>query len=158
MSSSHKICCLICMGILGFYPQPAQALVELGTDIFFSALSGATNEIHIRTRNFLYVGVENFSAGLVARVEPQHEYLTDVTYGLGARYGKMFFVEADAGILKRTFEGVVGNGSVFSLLFGWNISDNFRIVIPITAKRVEFTSDKRWIVDYVPFFGVRVGF
>ncbi|MBL7715541.1 MAG: hypothetical protein JNL01_08745 [Bdellovibrionales bacterium] len=139
--------------------NPTHAGVDLGTDFFLAGNVGqGGNSIHVRTRNSLMFGVGSFALGPIVRIEPQHDYLTDLTYGAGLRFGREVVVELEAAIVRRKFEGVSGNGFLSGALVGWQFTRNFRIAVPVTAKYITVGNDKRWTVDYLPYLGMRVVF
>lgn len=137
----------------------SHAAVELGSDLFLSGiLLGNANEVHLRTRNSVYIGVGSVAVGAILRFEPQHSYLQDYGAGASVRFGQDFTVELEGGILKRHFESLWGDGYFFGVIAGWQLSKNFRLAIPITAKQLNLGTDSGWTVDYLPYIGVRVAF
>ncbi len=140
-------------------PAPSHAAIELGSDLFLSGiLLGNANEVHLRTRNSLYIGVGSVAVGAIFRFEPQHSYLQDYGAGASVRMGQDFTVELEGGMLRRHFESLWGDGLFFSAIFGWQLSKTFRLAIPITAKQINLGTDSGWTVDYLPYIGVRVVF
>lgn len=141
-----------------FLPTRANALIDIGSDFLISGLVG--QDIQIRTHNFVMVKLGSVSLGGVLYFEPMHSYLTDVIYGVGARFGQEFFLEIDAGLFNRTFEGGRSSGYAFAILFGRNFSKNFRLSVPILVKYLPGGSgsalEQRWIIDLIPYFGLRV--
>lgn len=132
----------------------AIAAMELGLDVFFSDLRIASDELSLRSRTALYFGGEQWKLGPLIRYEPQHSYLTDLTYGLGIRMATTWVFEADFGLLRRDFSGQNQKGFAGGLLIGWNINHRWRISLPFTVKRTT-DGEKRWSFDYVPHFGLR---
>jgi len=144
--------------LVAIHIPDAHAFLEIGSDVFVSGVVGIGTEVHLRTRNYIYLGGGSFHFGPVVRVELQHSYLQDYSYGAGLKLGKRFFFECEGALMRRQFEGAMGNGYLLGILIGWQFTKVFRIAFPVTVKRTELGSDNRWTLDYLPYIGLKVGF
>ncbi len=146
----------LAIGLLLASAAPAQALVKLGSDFFFTGLYTNTNELGLRSHNYLFLEIGPVAFGPYFNYEPLHSYVTDISYGAGLRIGEKWYFEIDGGPFQRNYAGTTATGFAGSLILGYHFSRWLSLSIPLIVKRIQTGLESRFIVDTVPYFGLRL--
>lgn len=142
-----------------FWSSNSFALLEIRSDFFSSLLVGGSSDLLIRSNNSILVGGEGFSFGANYLYDPLHSYVTDSGYGGAIKFGEQKFFQLSGGYFERKYKSLKGKGFYATAVLGWQWSEHFSVSIPIIAKRITNGGlDKRWIIDMIPYLGLRLKF
>ncbi len=152
-----KLCLLLLLMFLS--SSNVLAALEFRSDFFSSYLIGGSNDLLIRSNNSILMGGVGLSFGINYLHDPLHSYITDSGYGGVIKFGDRTFFEMAGGYFERKYDDLKGRGFYLVLMGGRQWSNNFSVSIPIIIKRIASGDlEKRWMVDVIPYFGLRFKF
>lgn len=155
--------------------SPLSAAVELGTDLYYAALS--QDDTMLRTHSYLYVKAGPVELGPMVQYERPHYYVEDTILGLGVRVssGGKYSLEIGGGRFERDYTVVgpgdqrtvlTGQGAGVTLVPSYKVSQHVRLSMLIVGKKTvtrPAADDSarqlpdRWEVEAYPTFGFVIG-
>lgn len=149
------LCCVVfCLSVKSL------AVVEFKTQIYTSISYTDKSDIIFASHNSLLVGSSGFKWGGYYGLESYHSYVVDHSFGAAFKFGEVNFLELQFGYFSRDFKNhqdlhETSTGFIVNTFFGHQFSNHLNFAFLLSGKKIISGMDKRILIDFYPFLGVK---
>lgn len=147
---------ILVLGIVTMLPRSGFALVEAALNVNFN--SAGLVETNLKTQSYLLFGNSYVALGPFVQWQSFNSDASETIIGGAIKGGGEFFLVLAGGSLQKQAYGLSANGVAATLTVGVKLTQVLQIVIPMTYRRYDDTSQLGFkeYADITPLCGVGI--